>query len=211
MKKRSVGRPRLKDPKSYVNSIRLSEADMKKIKKHYGTFKKMIEGILKTLPILLLVVSCGGPGGGAAGAAVEETLAPVSIIGNLYAISVNIQKPYSLGYDLSYSCSNDTCSVTGELHHWNIAGTFVTKAQISTGNLAKAGSNYVGIFYMTNGQQFNVSVNIDQNFIKMDNGVNCTRRQETTTQSGYDAYLGSVANADGVIAFNSLVIGQCEL
>ena len=199
----------MKDPKSYVNTIRLNEADMKKIKKAYGTFKKMVEVAIKAIPIVLLITSCGGGTGSPASQNSEQGLGATT--GEIYAKAQDIRKPYSLGHDLSYSCSGDTCSFTGELHHWNIASTFVTKAQINTGNLTKSGSVYVGIFYLVNGQSFNVSVNIGQNFIKVDNGVNCTRTQASTTQSGYDTYLGGVANVDGTIAFNALTVGQCEL
>lgn len=208
--KKKPGRPKSKDPKKYVCSVRLTKEEMKKVRAKYKTFANMIKQILSALSVAILITSCGGSGGGA-GVAENGSPASLTTTGNLYAISVNIQKPYSLGYELSYSCSGDNCSFTGELHHWNTAGTFVTKAQVNTGSLAKSGDNYVGIFYLVGGQQFNVSVNIGQNFVKMDNGVNCTRRQATSTLGGYDAYLGSVANVDGVLSFNALTIGQCEL
>lgn len=202
-----MARPKsLKPTKNQLKAVRLTEEQLMKIKAIYGSLQKFIDLMVKTLPIILLL-SCGGAKSGSQNS--EQGLGATT--GDLYAKSVNIQKPYSLGYDLSYSCSGSTCSFTGELHHWNISGTFVTKGQINLGSLTKSGSNYVGIFHMANGRQFNVSVNIDQNFIKIDNGVNCTRTQASTTQNGYDAYLGSVANANGTIAFNALTIGQCEL
>lgn len=204
-----MARPKsLKPTKNQLKAIRLTEEDLMKIKKLYGSLQKFIDAMVKMLPLIILI-SCGGGAGSSASQNSEVGLAATN--GELYAKADDVRKPYSLGYDLSYSCSGDTCSFTGELHHWNIANTFVTKAQINSGSLTKSGSVYIGIFYMTNGQQFNASVNIGQNFIKIDNGVNCTRTQISTTQNGYDAYLGGVANTNGMIAFNSLTVGQCEM
>lgn len=211
-KKKKPGRPKAKDPKKYVCSVRLTKEEMKKVRAKYKTFASMIKQILATLSVAILITSCGGSGGGTAASidqAPEAGLAATT--GQLYAISVNIQKPYSLGYDLSYTCSGNTCSITGELHHWNTAGTYVARAQINSGNLEKSGSVYVGTFFMVNGQHFTVSVNIDQNFIKIDNGSKCTLRTQTSTQAGYDAYLGSVTNVEAAISFNALNLGQCEL
>lgn len=204
-----MARPKsLKPTKNQLKAIRLTEEDLMKIKKLYGSLQKFIDVMVKMLPLIILI-SCGGGTGSTVSQNSEAGLAATT--GELYAKADDVRKPYSLGYDLSYSCSGDSCSFTGELHHWNIASTFVTKAQINSGNLTKSGSVYTGIFYMASGQSFNVSVNIGQNFIKIDNGVNCTRTQITTTQSGYDAYLGGVANTSGTIAFNALTVGQCEI
>lgn len=173
--------------------------------------KEAIDNLMKIAAgcLLLSLMSCGGGSGGGT----SDTAVTASNIttGNIYAKADNIRKEYSLGYDLSYSCTDDTCSFTGELHHWSIAGNYVAKAQISSASLVKSGSYYTGIIYLTSGQQFNVSINIGQNFIEMNNGVNCTRTQIATTLNGYDSYLGSVASSNANIAFNSALIGDCDL
>jgi hypothetical protein len=206
-----MARPKsLKPTKNQLKAVRLTKDDLVKIKTLYGSLQKWIDLMIKVLPVLLFI-SCGGGAGGGAASSSAGTTSGSNTTGNIYAKAVSIQKEYSLGYDLSYSCSGNTCSFSGEFHHYRYNNNDITKTQITTAELTQSGSDYVGIIYLSSGQQFNASIRIGQNFIKIDNGTYCTRSQSATTQSGYDAFLSGVTVNDGSLQFNALTIGQCEL
>lgn len=201
----------------YVVSVLIGKERFEFIKKNNLSVAKILkEAIDKLMKIsagclLLSLISCGGGASGSANVATPTVDTQSNITGNLYAKSVSILKNYSLGYDLSYSCSGNACSFTGEFHHYRLGNNDLTRVQISAANLTKSGEDYVGIIYMTSGQQLNASIRIGQNYIKVDNGVNCTKTQSTTTQSGYDSFVSSLTINDGNLQFNGLTVGQCDL
>jgi len=171
--------------------------------------------ILALTILSLVLTSCGGSSSSASNATATETTttatASSTTTGTLYNKAVYIQRNYSLGYDLSYSCSGNTCSLSGELHHFVPGFDQLKRAVISTAELIASGDYYVGIITTTSGQTFNASLKINQNVMKIDNGVNCTRTQSATTQSGYDAFIASYPISNGNLQFTALTIGQCNL
>jgi hypothetical protein len=156
-----------------------------------------------------VIVSCGGS---SSSAPVENTATNSSVTtGTLYNKALHIQKDYSLGYDLSYSCTGNTCSLSGELHHFYPGFDQLKRTQIIKAELTLSGEYHVGTMTTTSGQTFNVSLKMNQNFMKIDNGVNCTKTNSPTTQSGYDALVASYPISSGSLVFTALTPGQCNL
>lgn len=164
---------------------------MKKIKK-IKDFAQKVRSLIHALPVLILITSCGGSGAGSSGSASGSLGSSTG--GNLYAVAVNTQRQYSLGYDVSYTCDSTTCTLTGEFHHYRYNFADITVMQIFSATLTKNGSGiYTGTICDNAANCYVAQMKIETNKIILESAGKCTMTQQTTTQGGYDAFIASFA------------------
>jgi hypothetical protein len=111
-----MGRPKIANPKTEIGRVRLTESEMKKIKKSHKTFSAFVRAMIKTLPlaVLLTLASCGQDG---------RDLYPGETIGSSTMV-------YQ-GSLLSYSCNGDLCWIAGSINNEEIK----TAEMAFTGNI----------------------------------------------------------------------------
>jgi hypothetical protein len=162
---------------------------------------------------LLLLTSCKG--GGASDATAPTSSLPVTT-GTLYAKLTNIQAPYTIGYDLAYSCTDISCDLSGEIIAWPFGDTSQLNVfQISSSTVAKtSGVIYTGTACNASNLCYSVKIDIGQNVMVIDDGTHCTRKTETTTLSDYDIFKATYANNvtfAGSLFFHDIAAGACSL
>lgn len=186
-----MGRPKIANPKTEIGRVRLTESEMKKIKKSHKTFSAFVRAMIKTLPMAALVIlaSCGK-------GTPSTPKAPVS--GHLYAIADINEKQSTLGYDLEFNCNDKLCNLEGEVHHFHGQTDNITTFIIRSGDLVEESNLvYSGKICNSNMQCYAIKFNQANGriLIKLPTQFNekCTMTGTFTTQAGYDAFLASAA------------------